>query len=61
MADVDQGHDDENCEGDFLISCISERVVPVREMGRRKSKTEVITWVRELTSCTGKVFGDLEI
>ena len=28
MADVDQGHDDENCEGDFLISCISERVVP---------------------------------
>ena len=33
----------------------------VREMGRRKSKKEVITWVRELTSCTGKVFGDLEI
>ena len=61
MADVDQGHDDENCEEHFLISYISERVVPVREMGRRKSKTEVITWVRELTSCTGKVFGDLEI
>ena len=33
----------------------------VREIGRRKSKTEVITWVRELTSCTGKVFRDLEI
>ena len=32
MADVDQGHDDENCEGDFLISCISKRVVPVREI-----------------------------
>ena len=32
MADVDQGHDDENCEEDFHISCISERVVPVREI-----------------------------
>ena len=33
----------------------------LREMGRRKSKTEVITWVRELTSWKGKVFGDLGI
>ena len=33
----------------------------VRGMGRNKSKTGVITWVRELTSWKGKVFGDLGI
>ena len=34
MADVDQSHDDENCEGDFHILCISDQIVMTMRTAR---------------------------